>query len=141
MSFFQNKCLPLIKRPWLASLSLVCLFCLQAVAAYILDMAVCNFCGKSNLYLKLFSHFLTHQQRQPCQNWLPQGRAGIIPAQLYLRGLTSPRPLAIAVQNSERAHASRRDSRAGMDSPAHHISAGRCKLSPRPGEDTGLRGC
>lgn len=26
MSFFQNKCLPLIKRPWLASLSLVSYF-------------------------------------------------------------------------------------------------------------------
>jgi len=35
---------------------------------------------------------------------------------------------------------SHRDGRAGMGTPAHRISAGRCKFLPQPGEGTGFQG-
>lgn len=113
--FFVPKWMPASYLEAVALLSFVCLF---ETSIYILDKAVHNFCGKSNVYLKVIFTFHLHHPKQTMDSHAKTvTERADTPRLIFPRELTSPSPLVVAFQSWVGAHTGQ--------VWAHSVSAGR----------------
>lgn len=131
--FFFPKWMPASYLEAVASLSFVCLF---ETSIYILDKAVHNFCGKSNVYPKVIFTFHLHHPKQTMDSHAKTvTERAYTPRLVFPMELTSPSPLLVAFQSWVGAHTGQ------VWGPLHTVSlleGG--KLPARPGEYPGLLG-